>query len=213
MALTTYSELQIAIGNHLNRTDMLTVAPDLITLAEAKFNRDHRLRNIVQQSISPDADDHALPESFRELISLAHDSDSYIGPIVIVSPDELSNHRRRHGPSNGVPTHAAIIGTATKLLRFAPVPGVAYAMQIVYNSSVTPLSDSLPSNWLLAKAPDIYLYGALVEAEAFLQEDQRVMLWKQMVEDAIQRHYINQERAEYGGTLSRFPANAIGSKV
>ena len=213
MALTSYSELKVALGEHLNRTDMGTVAPDLIALAEAKFNRDHRLRNIAQATIAPAADDYQLPANFRELISLYHDSDTYIGPIIIVSPNLLAQHKRRRGPSSGAPTHAAIIGTDTKLLRFSPVPLQSYSMKMVYNGGVNVLSATNPSNWLLTIAPDIYLYGALVEAEAYLQEDSRVQLWKALLEEALHKHHLNQQRIEYSGQLSRFPANGIGSRV
>ena len=36
MALTTYTELKTSVGDWLNRTDLTTVIPDFIALAEAQ---------------------------------------------------------------------------------------------------------------------------------------------------------------------------------
>ncbi len=65
--------------------------------------------------------------------------------------------------------------------------GPAYAGQIslVYRQGIPPLSDAQPTNWLLDKAPDLYLYAALLEAEPFLRNDGRVPLWKAALEEAL----------------------------
>lgn len=42
---------------------------------------------------------------------------------------------------------------------------------------VTTLSDANPTSSFLTSYPDVYLYGALVEAEPFLQNDQRLQTW------------------------------------
>ena len=33
------------------------------------------------------------------------------------------------------------------------------------------------TNWLITNAPDIYLYGTMLEAEPFIMNDERVQLW------------------------------------
>lgn len=42
---------------------------------------------------------------------------------------------------------------------------------------VTTLSDSNPTSSFLTSYPDVYLYGSLIEAEPFLQNDQRLQTW------------------------------------
>ena len=39
MAITTYAELKTAVGDWLNRSDLDSVIPNFISLAEAQFNR------------------------------------------------------------------------------------------------------------------------------------------------------------------------------
>lgn len=159
--------------------------------------------------------DYSLPARFMELISLIHDGSTYYKPITMVNPDQLPNLKAQ-GPGGvtGVPSYGAIIGLdGAEKIRFAPEPDGTYTMKLVYSAQVDPLSDSNTTNALLDLAPDIYLYGALVEAEPYLQEDQRVQLWKALLEEAIQKHYISRQRREFGGNLSRFPANVIGGRV
>jgi hypothetical protein len=217
MSLDTYSNLRTAIGTHLNRTDLSSsdsITADLIKLAEAKFARERRLRYLAKVTVAIAADDYALPTGFRELVSLYHDGATYYGPVNICSPDQLSNHKQLLSTS-GVPIWAAVIATANPTLRFAPTPSTSYSFKLVYSSTIrgNELSDSNPSNWLLDLAPDIYLYGALAEAEAYLQEDQRIQIWKALLDEAYQQFHLDQQRREYGGTLSRFPARGIGSDV
>lgn len=217
MSLDTYTNLRTAIGTHLNRTDLSAsddITADLITLAEAKFSREPRLRYLTKATVSISADDYALPSGFRELVSLYHDGSSYYGPVNICSADQLSKHKGLLGDT-GVPSWAAVIGTANPTLRFAPEPNTSYEFKLVYSSTIrgNELSDSNTSNWLLDLAPDIYLYGALAEAEAYLQEDQRIQIWKSLLEEAYRQYHLDQQRREFGGTLSRFPARGIGSDV
>lgn len=49
----------------------------------------------------------------------------------------------------------------------------------------SPLSDGNTSNWILADYPDVYLYGALMEAAPYLHEDERVNIWAQLYAAAI----------------------------
>ena len=42
---------------------------------------------------------------------------------------------------------------------------------------VTSLSDSNLTNWMLVNNPDVYLYGALLEAQPYLMDDARIATW------------------------------------
>jgi len=45
---------------------------------------------------------------------------------------------------------------------------------------VPELTTSATTNWLLTKAPDLYLYGSLVHASPFLMDDQRIPTFASM---------------------------------
>jgi hypothetical protein len=47
---------------------------------------------------------------------------------------------------------------------------------MVYRQNIPPLASNSP-NWLLALAPDLYLYGALLESAPYIKEDDRIQTW------------------------------------
>ncbi|MGZ3269278.1 MAG: phage adaptor protein, partial [Croceibacterium sp.] len=54
------------------------------------------------------------------------------------------------------------------------------ALELDYFQKIPALASGSDTgtNWLLAAHPDLYLFGALVEAEAFGVNDERAPLWK-----------------------------------
>ncbi len=48
------------------------------------------------------------------------------------------------------------------------------------------LSSTEPTNWMLQNAPDVYLYGSLLELEPFVQNDARLAVWAKGYENAIE---------------------------
>src|SRR5215831_9409112 len=76
MAITNYSELQAAAANWLNRTDLSGSAnriPEFIDLAEARLNRDLKLRTMESdQAVATVAGSRfiALPSGYLEPLAL-----------------------------------------------------------------------------------------------------------------------------------------------
>ena len=210
MALTNYSELQTGIANWLNRGDLTAVIKDFIALAESRLDHDPRLRQIGVRSIVA-AENAALPSDFRTIVSLYHDGTSIYAPIIIVSPNELSN---RKGSGSGVPAYAAVISdTSPPTLRFAPDVSGNYTLKLTYERKIEALSDTNTANTLLTEAPAVYLYAALSEAEGYLQEDQRVALWEAKLDAALKQYKISADRKDYGGRIVARPKNVIGSEI
>jgi hypothetical protein len=51
-------------------------------------------------------------------------------------------------------------------------------MEILYYELPPLLDDTNQTNWLTEFAPNLLLYGSLVEATPFVKDDQRVQLWQ-----------------------------------
>ena len=50
------------------------------------------------------------------------------------------------------------------------------ALEVNYFQKIPPLATNDP-NWLLTLAPDLYLYGALLESAPYIKEDGRIQTW------------------------------------
>lgn len=196
MALTSYSELQTSIANYLNRTDLTAPIKDFITLTESKLNRVLRLR-AMQKRVSTDttASDAFvdLPSDFLEAVQFYVDSDpntvlDYVNPTEI----ELDNLRE----ASGKPQQYTIMGSEFKL---NPIPDAVYTLKLTYFAKIPALSDSNTTNFLLSNYPQVYLYGALVEAQPYIMNDERLTTWISLYNEAVQLVIRDDEQGRYSG--------------
>jgi hypothetical protein len=199
MALTTYAELKTSIGDWLNRSDLTTAIPDFISLAEAQIERTLRTRQmIVRANASFDAQYGAVPSDFLETKSLKLTSTNPETPLQFLSIDALDNEMTKYTAS-GKPKFFGVVGGQ---FRIVPTPDSNYTTELTYYAKLTKLSSSVSSNWLLASSPDIYLYGALLQAAPYLQDDARIQTWATLYERALNDAQTADDRgASSGGAL------------
>lgn len=162
MALQTYTDLKASIAGFLNRTDLTAVIPDFITLAEARLNRDLRLR--VMESDQPlstviGSRLVALPAGYLEPLALFHEWTSGRKPIDFVSDRMITSSVQ------GSPRHWTVDGSN---IAFERPSDQVYSLTFKMLQSFA-LSDAAPTNWLLTNYPDIYLAASLVEGFGYLK--------------------------------------------
>ena len=58
-----------------------------------------------------------------------------------------------------------------------PTPDVAYPIEILYYELPALLDDQVQTNWLTNFAPNLLLYGTLLEATPYLKNDERIPTW------------------------------------
>lgn len=184
MSLDTFTNLKTSIADWLNRSDLTSVIPDFITMAEAKFNRDPRVQHEVRITITVSAATYALPSDTKSVTSLYFDDGTRQGAIEIVPPEQFAIIEGSRGTLTGAPRFAAISEDSATLL-LSPVPDQSYTVQMIYEAKLTALSSGSPSNWLLSKHPDIYLFGTLLESAPYLKDDQRLPVWATELENRL----------------------------
>ena len=199
MALTTYAELKTSIGDWLNRSDLTSVIPDFISLAEAQIERTLRARQmIVRANASFDAQYGAVPSDFLETKSLKLTSTNPQTPLEFLSIDALDQKAAEYTAS-GKPRFFGVVGGQ---LRIVPTPDSTYTTELTYYAKLSKLSTSNTSNWLLSSSPDIYLYGSLLQAAPYLQDDARIQTWATLYERALNDLQTADDRsATSGGAL------------
>jgi len=199
MALSTYTELKTSIGDWLNRADLTSVIPDFISLAEAQVERTLRTRQmIVRANASFDAEYGAVPSDFLETKSLKLTSTNPQTPLEFLSIDALDNKASKYTGS-GKPRFFGVVGGQ---FRIVPTPDATYTTELTYYAKLAKLSNSVATNWLLTANPDIYLYGALLQAAPYLQDDARIQTWATLYERALNDSQTADDRgASSGGAL------------
>ena len=191
-----YNGLQAAVGDFLNRSDLYAQVPIFIALAEAKMNRRLRVRQMVvnaQAMITSEFEN--APPDFLAPISLKNAGTKTV--LDCIAPDAMAWRKSQEDADPGEPLCYSVVGTS---LEFSPAPDAPYIMYLIYFGQVPALSASNLSNWLLASAPDAYLYGALAQAGLHV-EDGRAQLWGELYEGALQEIEAQDRTSVYGARL------------
>ena len=181
--INSYDSLQSAIINWLHRSDMVGIVPSLISMAEQRMDAELDSRNMdAVSSIVLTAGDNtaSLPSDMMQMRRAMLMTD----PVQVLSymtPDQLSAQFPRS--SSERPVAFTIIGSNIEL---APYPDAAYTLKVVYQQRIPRLSSSNVSNWVLQYYPNVYLFGALVESAPYLKDDQRLPMWEQRYQQAVQ---------------------------
>ena len=196
MAITTYSELKTAIANWLDRTDLDDRIPEFIQLAEARHRRDFKIRRMetrVTANTIADTEYYSLPDNFTAMRNIQLNTDPKT-PLEYLTPEQMD--RIKGGSTKGKPKAYSIIGNNFQL---RPIPDGVYEIEMLYYKYFTALSDSNTTNDMLTYHPDLYLYGSLVEAEPYLQNDKRIQTWAGFYDRAKQDLITTNERDRHSG--------------
>ena len=188
MAISTYAELQTAVANWLDRDDLTDRIPEFIALAEAKMNRNLRisLMENISTAISTVGGqrDYPLPAGFTGMKEF-HLTTNPLTPLSYLTPEMMS--RMWAGSTSGKPRAFTLFSDGgTRKIKLGPAPDVVYTTSMLYLKKIDNLSVANPTETMLTENPDIYLYGALLEAEPFLMNDGRVQLWAGLLQKVAQ---------------------------
>ena len=200
MAISTYSELNTAVANWLDRDDLTDRIPEFIALCEARFNRLLRIRAMEnKQTASTVAAQRnlALPTGFIQMRNLQINT-SPIVPMQYVTPEIYD---RLYGSTeSGTPQMYTIIADEIQL---GPIPGSVQTIEMLFYKKFDALTSVAATNWMITNAPDIYLYGCLLEAEPFIMNDPRVQLWATAFKQAITDLQDQDNKDRHSGSALR----------
>jgi len=185
-----YDTLGSTVGDYLDRSDLDAIIP---TFIEAKFRRSLRHWRMEKRATADTIAGErqvSLPTDFVEMRSLKRNS----SPVVVLEilPPQVINS---YAESQGSPNYFSVVGDE---LHLDPVPDAVYELEMYYYA-FSALSDTNTTNWLLTYYPDIYIYGTLLEAEAYLMNDPRLPIWKQAFDEALKQLNTEANKVRYAG--------------
>jgi hypothetical protein len=194
-----YAQLQSNIADFLNRTDLTSVIPTFIGLAESQMERALRVRQMMGRSTAPiDTEYSALPPDFLEAKTFKITSARPIQPVEFVTPEQMDDAQNLSAGALGIPKYFTIIGNQ---IRVHPAPDATYTGEMTYFTKLDKLSNTNTMNWLLSSSPDAYLYGALMHAAPYLKDDERVAVWGTLYNTAIEALKTADQNASASGLV------------
>ena len=203
MAITNYSELQTSLTKWLSRTgdtNLIALYPDFITLAEAKFNRGLRTRNMeTSTSLTPTAGVCTLPTDYLELRRIYIDTDT---------PIELEYLT----PENFYLKYPIMTNDGVSPSRYYTIEGASIILseettsndiKILYYQKIPALSVSNTTNWLLTAHPDLYLAESLAEAYDVIKNEALAQKWLNKAMIIGEQLFDSDRRGKYSGSVMR----------
>lgn len=203
--ITDFDTLKAAVADFTNRTDLTAQMDTFVQLAEATFNRTLRMQD-QQTAIDLDIVDGAvtLPAEVAELISVAvrEDTDRRL-PYVTVAEYLDRGEMGSSGPATGYTLQG-------RQLLLVPGAGNATQLRLRYFAKLAPLSSTTPSNWLLERAPDAYLYGTCAQVAAYLRDTEAAQQWEGAKAAVLQAEIEADRNARYNGSPLVMRARPLG---
>lgn len=189
-AIEDYAALLIDAGEYSGYADISHVFPRLLGLAELKLNRGLRVADMEKSSMITLTDgDGTLPTDFLEAREVKNASGT---PIRAVSLEQLTNS---YMDRSGTPAGYAIVGSTIKVR-----PTADQDVGVTYYGRIPALTVTNPTNWLLEKAPDVYLYALVNEIAIWKKDVEAATAAQQFLLLAINGLKIEDERTRWGNS-------------
>lgn len=199
MSITTYTELKAAVADWLNRDDISDARlSDFVSFAENHIY--HQLRIPTMERVvllDTDSDGKAyIPADFLEAKDVFFNG----VPLERISLTDLM----ARSDASGRPYYFAREGG---YLTFWPNPGdntyTDDEIRVIYYAEPDRLSATNPDNSVFLLAPDLYLYGALVEGSVYIgTPPEKTSLWKAKFDELVERLMQHARQAEVSGSTA-----------
>lgn len=170
--ISTYAELQTEVNRWSHRSDMTARVPDFIALAEARMNDALILKDMeVEETLSSaiGANYVALPTGYvspKKLWIIIDGERKEMWPVAVTFLE--------YDTDNTIPSKWAVDGAN---LRFDVPADKVYSMPFRFVKKSN-LSDSVTTNPLLLRRPDLYLAGTMVELARYTRDQDLFGVWE-----------------------------------
>lgn len=185
--VTGYASLQTDVADTLARGDTASYVPGLIQKWEERFYRQPKnfgrwmeasFAGTIASSVL------AVPADYLGL-KYAYVNTSPAAKLDRVSLNQLFGTY----PRNGDTSLPRWIARDLTNFVFGPAPDSNYAIAGVYYAKPTLLrnfASDAAAHWIILNAPDLAVYGALLEATPFLRNDARIPVWQSYYDKSLE---------------------------
>lgn len=188
MTISDYASLLVDAGEYAGREDIAHNFPRFLGLAELKLNRGLRVADMeVTDEIALIDGEGTLPADFLEAREVRNASGI---PIRTVSLQQLTNSCVDR---SGTPAGYAIVDSTIKVR-----PVSDNELTVTYYARIPALTPSNPTNWLLEKAADVYLYALVTEIAIWERDAAKAQAGQQLMSLALSGLTVEDERTRWG---------------
>ena len=178
----TYDNLVLDVQRYMERNDQSFVEqiPSLIGLAEQALAAELKtLLQLVVVETTLQAGQYIVqkPARWRKTISFKSNGQ----PLLERSQDYLAQLTAES--SAGTPKYYGSYDYDNWMI--SPTPSADTQVEITYYSRIQPLDTANQQNLFTREAPQALLFGTLLQAQGYLKNQDKLVIWKQYYTDAI----------------------------
>jgi len=195
MATTmTFTTLQEDVRRYLERGSSLASdevvyeqLPRLINLAERRIARELKVQgfiNVVNGTLTSGNPVYDKPDRWRDTVSISIGTGTSNNTYKTLFTRDYE-YLRKYWP-DATQTDEPVFYSDYDYSHWliSPTPDDDYPFEILYYELPALLDDSVQTNWITEFAPQLLLYGTLLEATPFLKNDERIPVWQGMYDRA-----------------------------
>lgn len=201
MSLANYTDLLASVADRAARSDLTSVIPDFVSLTEAMIQYGDagqdieplRIREMeAKATTAPSSGDITLATDFLEMKRVTYTSNPRV-VLEYASPETLDG---LYGTTDaGCPAFFTVIGSTLSIR-----PTGSSSVEYTYYQKIPGLQANA-TNWLMTKAPTVYLYGCMFHEGVYSQNPQSAAAYLGLYRNAI----LGLERADHmikGGSFA-----------
>lgn len=198
-----YGTLKTTLTSYLHRSDLESLIPTFVILAQARMSHDLRdtlFLSVATTTLSVTANDKdvTLPPDFMGIKSLRV---PYAGGVRELQQQSLAQNGQVFGQKAGSPDTPYYYALASlSSIELAPIPVADETLTMVYRQQIANFSELVPTatDTILTRFPNLYIYAALLEAMPYTVNDKRIGTWGSMYESQLDRAKAASQDAEWG---------------
>ena len=212
MALTTYGEIKTAVADWLERTDLTTViAADFFPIAQSKMYYGDKgyggLADVDPLRIRAMVSSGALTPSSTGAVTITSGvASGWLEFIELTPSTNYAQSMNYMDPWSFRKKTDALSSTVAPQFIYTIEGGTLYVAPLntgtinaVWYQKFTALSGASDTDWIITNAPQVYLFGCLAEAAAYLQ-DERLAQFRAQFAGAIKGLNMNDQAQRASGS-------------
>jgi hypothetical protein len=185
-SVMTYNSLIADVLQYLERKDTAVTnqVPQFIMLAEFEIAQEIKTLGqlqVVESTMTLGNPVLQKPARWRKTVSINITNSGTVQPVYVRKYEYLKNYAPTS--TTGTPLYYCDYNYDNWLV--SPTPDKAYSFEVLYYERLNPLSASNQTNWITQNAPNVMLYGTLLQAMPFIKTDQRT-IFQQKYSEGIQ---------------------------
>jgi hypothetical protein len=198
-----YTEIKdMALGYSDRQDTEITGKMDLfLKMVESKINRALETQPMiatVQTVLVDNVFEYTLPTDFlsiKDIKIVNTDNENYSYPMEMASPERVTTFRL-DGSDQRI---YAIIGNTVQICSNPYDATLNLVLEISYYQKLPALTSGATTNWVSNSHPDAYIFGLMVEINAYVKDAEATMLWENRFNSVLSEITAQDIRYIWGG--------------